>query len=181
MKRLYLAASIDRTGPSIAKDIQKETGKSVNNLKTVFINTSSEDTGKDKTWLKEDRDGLVKGGFNLFDYTITGKTTKDLDKDLGDCDVIHVNGGNTFYLLVQIRKSGFDKWIRKFILEGKKIYIGSSAGSIVTSPNVEIAKRLESKVYMKNTETFEGMNLVDFIILPHWGSDNLKTVYESPS
>ncbi len=172
MKKLYLASSIDQTAESIAKDIGKDPKK----LKLAFISTAAEVDRGDKNWLDKDRNGLIKVGFNLFDYTITDKNSKQIEKDLKDADVIHVNGGNSFYLLLQIRKSGFDKFIKKQIDKGE-IYMGSSAGSMVASPNIEIAKRIETGDYEKKLKSFEAMKLVDFITFPHWGSDHFRDVY----
>lgn len=175
MKRLYLASSIDKTADAIAKDL----GKNPSELKLVFISTAAEVERGDKQWLKDDRAGLEKAGFNLFDYTITDKSFKNIEKDLDDVDVVHVNGGNSFYLLLQARKSGFDKWIRKTISSGKKIYIGSSAGSMVASPNIEIAKKIETGDYGNKLKSFEAFALVDFIVLPHWGSDYFRSAYQN--
>lgn len=173
MKRLYLASSIDRTAERIAKDI----GKDPKSLKLVFISTAAEGEKGDKRWLEEDRNGLVKAGFNITNYTITDKSPSDIENDLKNFDIIHVNGGNSFYLLLQARKSGFDKWIKITILSGKKIYIGSSAGSMVVSPNIEIARKIETGEYENKLKSFESFGLVDFITLPHWGSDYFKSMY----
>ena len=106
MKKLYLASSIDVTAGAIAEDIGGDPKK----LKLAFISTAAESEKDNKEWLKNDRNGLVKAGFDLSDYTITNKTPQKIDNDLRNADIIHVNGGNTFYLLLQARKSGFDKW-----------------------------------------------------------------------
>ncbi|OGJ20304.1 hypothetical protein A3K73_06825 [Candidatus Pacearchaeota archaeon RBG_13_36_9] len=173
MKRLFLASSIDRT----AKDIAKHIGKNPKKLKTAFISTAAEpEDQKDMEWLKNDRKGLVDAGFDLLDYTITNKTPKQIKEDLQDCKVIHVNGGNTFYLLLQARKSGFDKFIKKFVEEGG-IYIGSSAGSIIASPDISVRLEEDVKEYEEKLKTFEAFNLVDFITYPHWASEFFKELY----
>lgn len=172
MKRLFLASSIDITAKSIAKDISKDPGS----LKLAFISTASEGSREDKNWLDSDKKGLEKAGFHLFEYTITGKNYDEIDKDLKDADIVHVNGGNTFYLLLQAKKSRFDKWIRKAVREGK-LYTGSSAGSIAASPNIEVARKLDTKIYEDELEDFKGFNLVDFIILPHWGNKSFRNLY----
>ena len=178
MKRLYLAASIDRTGEDIAKDIKKETGKDPCDLKTVFINTAAEGSiSEDKTWLAQDREGLVKGGLDLFDYTITNKTPKDLEKDLTDCDVIHVNGGNPFYLLLQAKKSGFDKWITDQVLKKDKIYIGSSAGTQIIGLDIKILSRPGTETDEKKLINLKGSGIIDFLIFPHWGSEKFHDLY----
>lgn len=172
MKKLYLASSIDVTASSIAKDIGKDPKK----LKLAFISTAAEPEKGNKDWLKDDRNGLAMAGFGLFDYTITNKTVGDFQNDLQDVDIIHVNGGNTFYLLFQSRKSGFDKWVKNFVENGK-IYTGSSAGSIIASPNIEPLRILETKIYEKKLKTYNSFGLVDFIIFPNWGSKDFKNSY----
>ncbi len=173
MKKIFLASSIDRTGKAIAKEIGEDTSK----LRTAFITTAAEvEDQNDLEWLEEDRNGLASAGFDLFDYTITNKTPEQIKKDLGEVDVIHVNGGNTFYLLLQARKSGFDKFIKKFVESGG-IYIGSSAGSIVASPDITLARKIESKIYEKELKDFKGFKLVNFIVFPHWGSNYFKELY----
>ena len=174
IKRLYLASGIDVTAQAIAKDISPNIGK----FKTVFITTAAEGDTGDKSWLDEDRGAMIKAGFYLFDYTITNKSLEEIERDLSKADIIHVNGGNSFYLLLRARESGFDHWIKKAIKDGK-IYIGSSAGSIVTSPDIEIAKFLDMPIHREELKTFKGFGLVDFITLPHWGNKYFKPSYLS--
>jgi len=145
MKRLYLASSIDKTAKGIAENIGKK------NLKLAFITTAAEVEKPPFDWLENDRNGLVQAGFDLFDYTITGKTKKDFDKDLDGVDVIHVNGGNTFYLLQQSRKTGFYSWIMNAVNKGK-IYSGSSAGSIIAGPTIPVYLLGEKDMGKKKTE-----------------------------
>ena len=173
MKRLFLASSIDRTASNIAKRIGRDPKK----IKTAFIKTAAEvEDKKDLEWLKNDRKGLSGAGFNLFDYTITGKNLGQIENDLGNCDVIHVNGGNTFYLLLQAQKSGFGKFIKKFVENGG-IYIGSSAGSIIASPNIAVSKKLKHEDFAAKLKSFEGFDLVDFIVFPHWASSSFRDEY----
>ncbi len=171
MKKLFLSSSIDQTGADIARKIGRK------NLKTAFITTASETHDKNNLeWLKRDRKGLSDAGFDVFDYTITGKTPEQIEKGLGKCNVIHVNGGNTFYLLLQAQKSGFDKFIKKFVENGG-IYIGSSAGSIIASPDISISRKDKHEEFANKMKSFEGFGLVDFIVLPHWASEKFRDDY----
>ena len=173
MKKLYLSSSIDVTAGNIARDI----GKNIERLKTVFMPTAAEPEKGDKKWLKSDRNGLVKAGFNLTDYTITDKSPKDIERDLSKFDVIHVNGGNTFYLLLQARKSGFDKWIRKVVLSGEKMYTSSSAGSLAAASDLKVVKIFQDEDIFEKLKTYEGFGLVDFVPFPHWGNNYFKSSY----
>lgn len=165
MKSMFLASSIETTGPAIGQAIGNP-----EKLKLVFIDTAGEPE-EEKEWIAQDRSGLEKAGFDITDYTITDKTEKELASDLEDFDVVHVNGGDTFYLLIQSRKSGFDKWLTQNINKGEKIYIGSSAGSIACAPNTMNAKFFENYDYYEKLKSYEGFNLVDFLVFPHWGSE----------
>jgi len=172
MKRLFLASEINVVASHIAKQLDISSKK----LKTAFITTASEGEKGEKKWLEDNRNGLIDAGFDVLDYTITGKKYEQIVKDLKDVDVIHVNGGNTFYLLLQARKSGFDKFVKEHVKQGG-IYTGSSAGSIIASPNIEISRVIERECYEEELITFEGFNLVDCNILPHWGSGGFKSEY----
>jgi len=173
VKNLFLASSVETTGPAIGKEIENILGKKAKDIKLVFIPTAGM-VEEEKGWIENDRSGLVEAGFEINDYDITDKTPKDIEKDLNMYDVIHVNGGDTFYLLIQARKSGFDKWIKEKVLSGEKIYTGSSAGSIACAPNTMDAEFFENYDYFKELKTYEGFGLVDFMIFPHWGSEDFK-------
>lgn len=169
--QIFLTSSISDTGRHIGKLLNKD-----KILKLAFITTAAEAESGDKEWLDLDRQGLIDGGFVVSDYTITGKTPEMIEHDLNDFDVIHLNGGNSFYLLLQIQKSGFNVWIKEALRNGK-IYIGSSAGSIVAAPNIEIARVLDSQIYKNELQCLDGLGIVDIIALPHWGSDSFKDLY----
>ncbi|OGD57379.1 hypothetical protein A3I57_02080 [Candidatus Beckwithbacteria bacterium RIFCSPLOWO2_02_FULL_47_23] len=176
MQQLYLASSIESSAGHIAKRISLR-GVSLQVLKAAFIYTAGE-IEDDKRWIDADRDGFKQAGITIFDYTITGKTAKDLERDLGDCDLIHVNGGNAFYLLLQAKKSGFDKFIKKHINKGV-IYTGSSAGSMIAGPDIAITWRPENQPYAEALPDTRGLNLVDLVIFPHWGSSRFKKIFFS--
>ncbi len=89
------------------------------------------------------------------------------DKDL-ECDVLYIFGGNSFYLLEAIKRSGFDKALKRIVDEGR-IIVGQSAGSIIFSPSIEIAGN--DFCYDQNIlglKDLDALNIVDYAILPHY-------------
>lgn len=63
------------------------------------------------------------------------------DKDLSDqnnYDAYYVAGGNTFYILDRLKKTGMFGVLARAIIAGK-LYIGLSAGSIIAGSDIEIA------------------------------------------
>lgn len=167
---LFLTSSVHAVAHNIAKrvDLSKTN-------KLVFIDTASEPKGEreDLEWQKTDRQTLVDAGFVVSDYTITGKSRSQLEADLDAFDYIYLSGGDTFYLLEQSQKSGFVTLIRELVQEKGKIYIGTSAGSIIAGPRLLDYHQAEG-VTLEDRDTY---GLVNFTVIPHWGSDDFREKY----
>ena len=87
---------------------------------------------------------------------------------INECDIIYISGGNTFYLLSELRKSRAAQTIKDAVHAGK-IYIGESAGAIVAAPDTRYATPMDENSV--NVSDFTGLNLVDFFIVPHFGCE----------
>jgi peptidase E len=171
MKRMFLTSSVNSVAHDIAKriDLSKE-------KKLVFITTPAEpEMDTDLTWLHNDRKALVDAGFEVTDYTITGKTISELKSDLAVFDYIYVSGGNTWYLLQESHKSGFFDLIKDLINSDEKTYIGTSAGSIIAG--TECPDYLLEEDETLDLEKQRGYSLVNFTIVPHWGSEDFRKEY----
>lgn len=129
MKHLFLTSSVH----AVAHDIAKKLDLSSHN-KLVFITTPAEPETGDLTWLANDRKALVDAGWDVTDYTITNKNVDKLKNDLAVYDFIYVSGGSTIHMLKESKKSGFFSLVQDLIYKDNKIYIGTSAGSIITGP-----------------------------------------------
>jgi len=119
-------------------------------------------------------------GFNVEEIDIEGKSDKQLMKILEMKDIIYVAGGNAFYLLDKMRKCNFRKVIKKLLKWGK-VYIGSSAGTIVAGKTIQTANKFETGinkedenfVHLKN---FKGLNLVPFDIFVHYLPEDAEII-----
>lgn len=86
-----------------------------------------------------------------------------------DYDVVYICGGNTFDYLDRLRKTGLDKFILDFSKKEDSVYVGVSAGSIIAGPSIEIAGwGSEGDKNNINLINLKGLNLVDYIIYPHY-------------
>lgn len=92
----------------------------------------------------EDRNKLIELGFKVKDINIENKNKAELLKEMNNIDIIFVAGGNVFYLLQEVRKSKFDEIIYEFIERGVP-YIGSSAGTLLVGPSVELALNIDNQ------------------------------------
>jgi len=104
---------------------------------------------------------------------------QEVKKNLTNKDIIWFPGGACGYLMYWIRRRGVDKYLKE-ILEKGTVYVGSSAGSMITAKNLNIVEW-----YIGETEQgagiIPGLSLVDFDIYPHY-EDNLlgqiKKIYK---
>jgi dipeptidase E len=170
MTKIFLTSSVN----FVAKDIAKKIG-GAKNRRLLYIYTACE-LKLGERWQREDRSALVKAGFVVSDYTVTGKTKAAIAKEVKKVDVIYFSGGNTFYLLQQIQLSRSIGIFRNAVKAGK-IYIGTSAGSIVAGPDIYPTYRLDNAKQAPKLKGYKGLGLVDFVVLPHWGSRHFKERY----
>ena len=166
--KLFLTSSVHGVAHDIAKRVDLSRAREL-----VFIDTAAEPEKGDKAWLKKDRRSLVDAGFSVTDYTLTGKSRNELKRDLEKFDYLYLSGGNTMYLLEQSRKSGFFSLVQELVREKGKIYIGTSAGSIIAGP--KIPDYLLDKGERPGDIT--GYGFVNFTIAPHWGDEDFKDKY----
>lgn len=171
-KKLFLTSSANM----VMRDLIKNLEKPAKGLKLAFINTASETDRGDKQWLSDDRDSLVEVGFDVFDYTITDKSEKEVAEALSEIDILFVAGGNTFYLLEKSQKCNFEK-ITKKLIENGVVYIGSSAGSLLAGGNIEAIKYLDDPKEAKSLKSFNAFGLTDLVVFPHWGNERFKERY----
>ena len=85
-----------------------------------------------------------------------------------EADVLFFEGGNTYHLMKWMNKSGLTNLLPELLKT--KVYVGLSAGSMVTSP--DLALRLSQIIYREDMEEepMVGLNYVDFYFLPHLNS-----------
>jgi dipeptidase E len=165
MKKLFLTSvNIDKLPEFIGKDTK--------GLKVAFIQTAA-DPYEDKWFVEADRKKLIEFGFNLIDLDLKDKNQNELQNVLDGVDIIYITGGNSFYLLDKMQQSGFDK-ILPDLLEQGIIYAGSSAGAVVIGSSLEPIRSLDDPSKAPNLKLYNGLGLVDFVIIPHYGKEKYK-------
>jgi dipeptidase E len=174
--KLFLTSSASRVLDKIVPFLEN----SPKDMLVAFIPTAS-DVYINTPWIDDDRNKLKELGFQIKNVDLKGKRKKTLMQEFSDVDIIFVAGGNTSYLLEQSDKSGFTEIVKNLVNMGV-IYIGSSAGSLLAGPNIEVDKIYDDGEFGKILESYEGLGFVDFVVLPH--ADNpeykpyLKEIYE---
>lgn len=163
MKLLLTSGGLENK--SIIKALSDLLQKPFEESKVVFISTAA-NIEEDKSYVEKDYLSLTKIGVKeIQKFDILNKSLSKIKKTFNNADIIWFTGGNTFYLLNQLKETKLDKNINKLLLN--KIYVGVSAGSIVATPNVLTASIEPADTNSVDLINFNGLNLVDFEISPH--------------
>lgn len=176
MKILLTSGGI--TNGSISKALLDLVGKEFKETSLVFIPTAANVEKGDKGWLINDLINLKKQNFKQIEIAdISALNENQWLPRLNEADVIFFEGGNTYYLMEWINKSGMAKVLPELLKT--KVYVGLSAGSMVTNP--DLALKLSQVLYeedLDKTEDMSGLNFVNFYFLPHLNSEYFPKVKE---
>lgn len=166
MKTLLLSS----TGSITIELLPSIIDKPIKEIKLAWITTASKGVD-DLSYLERHKQRMTELGYNFEEIDIEGKEADELKRILENKDVIHVEGGNTFYLLKAVRESGFDNVVKELIEKGV-VYVGSSAGSYVACPTIEMATWKKPVKEQYGVVDFTALNLVDFLVFCHYSPEH---------
>jgi dipeptidase E len=170
MKQLYLASYFTEIKDLFQKEIDCDLkGKTV-----TFIPTAA-NPEKIRFFVESDRKALVKLGMVIDELDISCSDKETITSKIIKNDFIFIAGGNTFYLLQEMIKSEAYETIIKAIESGKP-YIGSSAGSIITSKDIQYIDRMDSPKKAPDLKQTKGLSIIDFYPLPHFTNAPFKKI-----
>ena len=162
----------------LRKDFLSLVGKPANEITLTFIENAADPyLPESNVYLDVTKKtfadiGLAVEKTDLRKFSDADKIYKHLSK----FDVIWCSGGNTWYLRYLIRKSGFETAIGRLIEKGK-IYCGDSAGAIIATPTLKYAELIDEQDKAPEV-IYDGLKLVDFAIVPHWGNEKIVELLE---
>jgi dipeptidase E len=116
-------------------------------------------------------------GYRFEEFDIDGKDENQLRQFFSDKNVIHVEGGNTFYLLKAIRESGFAVVLKESLAAGKP-YIGTSAGAYVMCPTIEVATWAQDNKDRFGLTDLTALNYVPFVLKAHYRDEDEASVQQ---
>ena len=166
--KLFLCSHFSSVGNLIKEEIE--------NKKVAFIPTAS---------LREGYTGYVGSARKLFKKLGASVTEIDISTEaystiqavFEDADVIYFTGGNSFFLMDQLRKTETDELLKKELANGK-LMIGESAGAIICAPTIQYIEQMDEKPEDYSQEDNEGLDLIDFYVLPHYLTAPFKKITE---
>lgn len=172
MKQIFLASDFRYVASSIAKKIVD-----ISNHKCSFIVTAIRDKERESVpWHEENKLKMLELGLAFDEYDLAGKSRDQVALDLDKYSTIYLEGGNPLYLLKAAIDCGFGDYLKKR-LGTDLILIGMSAGSVVLGIDTAGSERPGHMAIDNGLGSTEGLGIVNFCIMPHWGKSNKKDDY----
>ncbi|MEC0301305.1 Type 1 glutamine amidotransferase-like domain-containing protein [Peribacillus frigoritolerans] len=140
----------------------------LSNLKATIITTASHKKQNNRFAMKA-KDDLLGFGFKKVDFNDIAFDKPEL---LEKYNVIYINGGNPFYLLYHMKKSGADL-ILKDIAKQNTVIVGVSAGAIILGPNIEVVNYFTPQINTVNMQNLTALGLTNKAIFPHYDREDL--------
>lgn len=138
-------------------------GKAPSECKVGFIPTAANVESYNKDWLISQFGQLQRYGFYQIDIVDISADGVDWRTRLADCDILWLSGGNTYHLLDQVRKTGFDEWLKDALKT--KVYVGGSASTVLMTPSIDIVGEMDDN-FLGLTD-LAGLGFVNFEINVH--------------
>ena len=119
-------------------------------------------------YVDEGMAALREMGYGLRVLDVAAVPSDEAVRAIEGCDCLCVSGGNTFFLLQELRRSGLVELIAQRVRQGMP-YIGESAGAIIACPDIEYNQVMDDRAAAPGLDDCTGMGLVDWYVLPHNG------------
>ena len=170
MKKILLTASF----ADVSSHLDHFLNESFHDKAVAFIPTASlvEDY---RGYVDNDRLAFEQLGLSINELDVSTLTFQSIATILSKSDYLFISGGNTFYLLQELKRTGADQLISDWIHQGKP-YIGSSAGSIVLAPDIAYIQSMDDAKKAPQLDDTQGLNLIDFYPLPHFNNEPFRDI-----
>lgn len=148
-------------------------GMPIGELRVLYVTTAAKGV-KNLAYVERHKEAMRAKGVWFEEVDIEGKTVKELERLVADKNVIHVEGGNTFYLLRAVRACGFDGVIKRAIARGVA-YVGTSAGAYIACPTIQVAT-WNPEMDQCGVTDLTGLNLVPFVLKAHYTEEKREQI-----
>jgi dipeptidase E len=170
MKKLLLASN----GSFLISQGYQLLGIPKDLLHIAYITTASKGVAN-KDYLERHKKAMKRHGYAFEEIDIEGKSVRELRKIFKEKNVIHVEGGNTFYLLKAMKEHGAGALIAKLVNDGMT-YVGTSAGAYIACPTIEMSTWGPKHSESYGLKDLAALNLVPFLLKVHYTDDMKELV-----
>ena len=146
--------------------VKKFLDKNTESKKILFIPTAT-NVDKYKKYIHLTQKAFEDFGYEVENFDISIFSEEIAKEKLSQAKIVFISGGNTFYLLQELKRKNLTSYLKERIENGL-LYIGESAGSVIAAPDIEYASIVDDKTLATELDDYAGLNLVDFYIVPHF-------------
>jgi dipeptidase E len=165
--RLFLTSS-GLTNSSLTRSLCGLLTMPIHQAKVAFIPTAA-NVSSETGWLDKSIANLRNSGIasiEIVDLAIL--ETEIMLEKCTHADVIWLSGGNTYFLLDWVRRSGLAAALPQLLKD--RVYVGVSAGSMIAGPGIETNAPFFPKEEEHRIDDLRALELVPFAVIPHLSS-----------
>ena len=162
LKNMILTSSLYESIELVKKFLDKNT----ESKKILFIPTAT-NVDEYKKYIHLTQKAFEDFGYEVENFDISIFSEEIAKEKLSEAKIVFISGGNTFYLLQELKRKNLTSYLKERIENGL-LYIGESAGSVIAAPDIEYASIVDDKTFATELNDYTGLNLVDFYIVPHF-------------
>ena len=146
--------------------VKKFLDKNTESKKILFIPTAT-NVDEYKKYIHLTQKAFEDFGYEVENFDVSIFSEEIAKEKLSEAKIVFISGGNTFYLLQELKRKNLTSYLKERIENGL-LYIGESAGSVIAAPDIEYASIVDDKTLATELDDYTGLNLVDFYIVPHF-------------
>ena len=146
--------------------VKKFLDKNTESKKILFIPTAT-NVDEYKKYIHLTQKAFEDFGYEVENFDVSIFSEEIAKEKLSEAKIVFISGGNTFYLLQELKRKNLITYLKERIENGL-LYIGESAGSVIAAPDIEYASVIDDKTVATELDDYTGLNLVDFYIVPHF-------------
>ena len=143
---------------------KKQLGKHV-----LFIPTSG-NVEEYRGYIDEALQTFADLGFQVEILDISACDRETAQAKIFQSKLLYVSGGNTFYLLQELKKKHLLSLIKEQIADDM-VYVGESAGAVITAEDIDYIRLMDDKEVAGELSDTVALHEADFYLLPHVGEE----------
>lgn len=165
MKRLLLVSMLQEVTEKVREAAPDLAGGTV-----IYIPTAGKVEPHTEGMVEAETTLLQSLGLTVEVLDVSTVAPETIAESFAQSAAIFVGGGNTFYLLQELRRSGALTRLRAEIASGKW-YIGESAGAVIACPDIGYCAEMDDPSLAPELDgDYAALGVVDFTLVPHIGN-----------
>lgn len=121
-------------------------------------------------YVEEAAEAFMEMGTSIKRMDIAEMEREAVLQEMEDGKCLYFSGGNTFYLLQELRRKDLVEYFQRKVEEGMP-YIGESAGAMIASQDIDCNRLMDDCSAAPELTDYSALGVVDFHVVPHHGEE----------